>query len=113
MGVECYGISITKDNGYIVTCGTGDDGPLRRHSNRNSQQLKSSETWMALLHRTDINGNEDWQKCYTNQTQNLNNAGEYVITTNDGGYAMYIDTNTWGTADTGGNFGLMLLYPDD
>ena len=36
-----------------------------------------------------------------------------MITTKDYGYAMYIDSNTWGPADTGGNFGLMVLNPDD
>ena len=112
MNTECYGISIATDLGYIVTCGTGVE-PSISDANDSDLQLGSKDTWMALLHRTDVNGNEYWQKCYTNQTQNLNNAGEYVVTTQDGGYAMYIDSNTWGNPGTGGNFGLMTLYSDD
>eukprot|EP01084_Bolivina_argentea_P125142 221747_1 len=108
MSVECYGISITKDNGYITTCGTGYEGP-------NILKLNDENTWMALLHRTDKNGVIDWQKCYTNQTEVLGNAGEFVITTKDWGYAMYMDCGEYGPDAnvTGGNFGLMLLYPDD
>eukprot|EP01084_Bolivina_argentea_P125143 221748_1 len=101
MSVECYGLSVAKDNGYITTCGTGYEG--NGHEN---------PTWMALLHRTDENGKLDWQKPYSNQSTG-NNAGEFVLTTKDWGYAMYIDSNTWGPPGTGGNFGLMLLYADD
>lgn len=104
MSVECYGVSLTKDNGYITTCGSGWEGQVNG--------VEDKYTWVALLHRTDANGKVDWQKAYTNQT-GPNNAGEFVITTKDYGYAMYIDSNTWGPPDTGGNFGLMVLNPDD
>ncbi len=107
MSVECYGVSVTKDNGYITTCGTGWEGQISRDDN-----IGDKYTWMALLHRTDEDGNVDWQKAYTNQT-GPNNAGEFVVTTKDYGYAMYIDSNTWGPPDTGGNFGLMVLNADD
>merc|ERR1711920_510203 len=80
MSVECYGVSVTRDKGYITTCGTGWEGP--------EDNLGDRDTWMAILHRTDGDGNLMWQKAYTNQSTG-NNAGEFVVTTVDGGYAMY------------------------
>ena len=36
-----------------------------------------------------------------------------LVTTKEGGYAMYIDANSYGPTNTGGNFGLMVLQADD
>ena len=104
MSVECYGVSVTMDKGYITTCGTGWEGQVEGQVNG----VNDRDTWMALLHRTDIDGNVQWQKAYTNQSSG-NNAGEFVVTTAEGGYAMYIDANSFGPPETGGNFGLMVL----
>ena len=113
MSVECYGVSICSDGGYITTCGSGWEGQIDDdHDDDDNNGLEDKYTWVALLHRTDSNGEVDWQKSYTNQT-GPNNAGEFVVTTKEGGYAMYIDSNTYGPPDTGGNFGLMVLNPDD
>jgi len=101
VNTECYGVSVTPDDGYVVTCGTGCTG--RHCSARESN-------WMTYVHRTDAAGNALWSKDYS--TQEANNAGEYISTTRDGGYAVYIDANSWGSKSTGGNFGLMLLQPD-
>jgi hypothetical protein len=101
VNTECYGVDTTPDNGFIVTCGTGCTG---RHCSA------KDGVWMAYVHRTDAHGNELWSKDYS--TQDANNAGEYIVTTREGGYAVYIDAQSWGSKSTGGNFGLMLLKPD-
>ena len=108
MNTECYGIWVTKDGGYIVTCGTGIEGP-------EVGGVGAENTWLALLHSTDKDGNELWQKAYTNKTANENNAGEYVVTLDNGEYAMFIDSNSFGPehGQNGGNFGLMVLKADD
>eukprot|EP01084_Bolivina_argentea_P305603 527954_1 len=112
MNTECYGIWITKDNGYIVTCGTGIEPPIGALG---VDKVNDQDTWLAMLHRTDKDGNQQWQKAYTNKTGNENNAGEYVITLNNGEYAMLIDSNSFGPdqGQNGGNFGLMVLQSDD
>jgi hypothetical protein len=101
VNTECYGVDGTLDNGFVVTCGTGCTG--KDCSSKDS-------TWMAYVHRTDADGNALWSKDYT--TQEANNAGEFIVTTRKGGYAIFIDANSWGSKSTGGNFGLMLLEPD-
>ncbi len=74
MNTECYGIWITKDEGYIVTCGTG----IEPDAYGAGGGVTDDGTWLAMLHRTDKNGNQLWQKAYTNKTGNENNAGEYM-----------------------------------
>lgn len=101
VNTECYGVDTTPDNGFVVTCGTGCTG----------QDCSGKDgVWMAYVHRTDANGKELWSQDYS--TQDANNAGEYIVTTREGGYAIYIDAQSWGSTSTGGNFGLMLLKPD-
>lgn len=41
-----------------------------------------------------------------------NNAGEYIVTTISGEYAVYADSQSLGSVDTGGNFAILLLEPD-
>lgn len=102
VNTECYGVDTTADNGFVVTCGTGCTG---------KDCTARDGTWMAYVHRTDENGNALWSKDYSSN-QDANNAGEYIVTTRNGGYAVYIDANSWGPKSTGGNFGLMLLNSD-
>ena len=42
----------------------------------------------------------------------LSNAGEYIIATRDGGYAVYVDSKEWGNPALGGSFALLRLTPD-
>jgi hypothetical protein len=51
-----------------------------------------------------------WQKTYTDRR--VNDAGEYIVTTRPGEYAVYIDSSSWGSPTTGGNFAIMLLGAD-
>ena len=50
---------------------------------------------------------------YTTNDQLQNNAGEYIIATKDGGYAVYVDSQTYGPQGNGGNFAVMKLAPDE
>lgn len=102
--IECYGLQSTPDGGFILTCGTGVEPELH------PKDPASSKIWGALVHRTDTQGFPMWQKTYTNRHKD--DAGEYIITTRSGDYAVYIDSQTWGSPSTGGNFAVMLLDSD-
>lgn len=65
-----------------------------------------------LVHRTDGQGEPLWQANFTDNTQLQQNAGEYIVSTRDGGFAVYVDSQTWGSPDTGGNFAIMKLAED-
>lgn len=106
--VECYGVQATHDGGFIMTCGTGVEPELHPGD---SPRLK---TWMALVIRVDGRGDKLYEQTYTDDVDLKSNAGEYIIATRDGGYALYIDSKgTYGPGSTGGNFALMRLGPDD
>jgi hypothetical protein len=90
--IECYGVQPTHDGGYILTCGYGVKSKTD-HPNETDYDL----TWRALVHRTDSAGEPLWQAAYGNRSSHLSNAGEYIIATRDGGYAVYIDSKEWGT----------------
>jgi hypothetical protein len=102
--IECYGLQPTPDAGFILTCGTGVEPELH------PKDPASSKIWGALVHRTDAQGFQVWQKTYTDRRKD--DAGEYIITTRSGDYAVYIDSQTWGSPSTGGNFAIMLLEAD-
>lgn len=106
--IECYGVQNTPDGGYIATCGTGVEIELHPGD---SQQLA---TWMVLVHRTDSEGNEVWDTTYTSNKGPAykNNAGEYIVTTKAGKYAVYVDSQSYGSDETGGNFAIILLASD-
>lgn len=105
--VECYGVQPTHDGGYILTCGYGVKSKAD-HPNETNYDL----TWRALVHRTDSAGQPLWQTAYGNRSTFLSNAGEYIIATRDGGYAVYVDSKGWGNPALGGSFGFLRLMPD-
>lgn len=106
--IECYGIqTVERDGGYILTCGTGVEPEVHPHDS------DKSKTWRVLVHRTDSAGEVLWQDVYTSNDKLQNNAGEYIISTrNDKGYAVFVDSQSWGPGSTGGNFAIMRLDPD-
>ena len=69
---------------------------------------------MALVHRTDADGQPLWTHNYTTNDgpPYRNNAGEYIVAAADGGYALYVDSQSYGSAATGGNFALVRLASD-
>eukprot|EP00930_Biecheleria_cincta_P002016 TRINITY_DN103094_c0_g1_i1.p1 TRINITY_DN103094_c0_g1~~TRINITY_DN103094_c0_g1_i1.p1 ORF type:complete len:484 (-),score=63.27 TRINITY_DN103094_c0_g1_i1:198-1649(-) len=106
--MECYGLQTTLDGGFIMTCGNGVEGELHP---KDSDVMK---TWMVFVARTDRNGNPLWSGNFTEAEhfKKQNNAGEYIIATRDGRYAVLVDSQTWGSSSTGGNFALMMLGQD-
>lgn len=131
--IECYGLQATHDGGYIMTCGTGvvsahsvatDSGmgcwweinsrpTTPQEPELHPKDSPQSKTWRVLVHRTDGEGEQVWQKTYTNSSSLQNNAGEYIVATHDGGYAVYVDSQSFGSPSTGGNFAIMMLGADD
>jgi hypothetical protein len=105
--IECYGLQATHDGGYVLACGTGVEPEL--HPGDSAR----SKTWRVLVHRTGASGEQVWQTNYTTNDQLQNNAGEYIIATKDGGYAVYVDSQTYGPQGNGGNFAVMKLAPDE
>lgn len=68
---------------------------------------------MVLVVRVDRYGDLLYQQNYTSNTELMSDAGEYIIATRSGRYAIYIDSKgTYGPGGTGGNFALMLLGTD-
>lgn len=106
--IECYGLQTTLDGGFVMTCGNGVEAELHQ---QDSQVMK---TWMVFVARTDENGNNLWSGNLT-EAEHFNlqhDAGEYIVATRDGRYAVYVDSQTWGPKSTGGNFALMMLDKD-
>eukprot|EP01052_Picozoa_sp_SAG31_P017816 SAG31_NODE_1235_length_9198_cov_5.065282_6_plen_446_part_00 len=104
--IECYGLQPTPDAGFILTCGTGVEPELHPHASQ------KDKTWRILVHRTDTNGWQQWQQTYSDNSKLKNDAGEYIITTSTGQYAVYVDSQTWGSPSTGGNFAIIMLEAD-
>ena len=101
----------SSNDGYILACGTGVEPGSHPFD---SVRLR---TWMVLVHRTDSEGKALWQRNYSSNRRSVfgtyrNNAGEYIVATREGGYAVYVDSQSCGNQVTGGNFALMLLGPD-
>ena len=49
--------------------------------------------------------------CLLPNSNGQNNAGEYALSTPDGGAVVLIDSQSYGSAETGGNFALAKLSP--
>ena len=66
--------------------------------------------WDAYLYETDADGATLWAANLTDASAEcINDAGEFVVTARDGGFAVYVDSGTLGRPGTGGNFGLVRL----
>lgn len=97
---ECYGVKTTKDGGFIMACGSGIES---------DRKVKKSplNTWAAYVIRTDSTGKLLWQYIYHTPGQG-HNAAEYVSLCDDGGYILFLDSDTAGKMETG-NFGFLKL----
>ena len=104
--IECYGVAETLDGGYILTCGTGVEPELHPGDSQ------KSKTWRVLVHRTDSEGEEEWDTDYTTNDALKNNAGEYILSLREGGYAVFVDAQSYGPSGSGGNFAILKLAPD-
>ena len=105
---EAYGVQETKDGGFIIAGGSGDEF---RYS-ESGHPAGPSDEWKAYLVKTDGSGNVQWQGLYPPASAGGNNAAEHVNLTSDGGYIVCTDTDTAQGGPRPNNFGLMKIAPD-
>ncbi|MDX1699445.1 MAG: hypothetical protein R3250_02445, partial [Melioribacteraceae bacterium] len=100
---ESYGVRQTPEGGYIICGGTGDEYSYSASGHYSG----SSDEWKVYLVRTDSNGNKIWEGVYPTWSTG-NNAGEYIGLTNDGGYIVFVDTDSQ-SFPAPNNFGFMKI----
>jgi len=103
---EAYGVRQTPDGGYIIAGGSGDE----YFYSASGHPAGPSDEWKVYLVKTDSTGNILWEGIYP-ETSEGNNAGEYIGLTSDGGYIVFVDTDTQ-TPPSPNNFGFMKIAPD-
>jgi hypothetical protein len=105
---EAYGVRQTPDGGYIIAGGSGDEhDPYSGSGHPNG----TSDEWKVYLVRTDGEGNVLWEGIYPATTGRGNNAAEYVGLTSDGGYIVFVDTDTQSPPERE-NYGFLKIAPD-
>jgi hypothetical protein len=100
---EAYGVRQTPDGGYIIAGGSGDEYSY----SASGHPAGSSNEWKAYLVRTDSTGNILWEGIYPT-TSVGNNAAEYIGLTSEGGYIVFVDTDSQAPPDPN-NFGFMKI----
>ncbi len=84
---EAYGIRQTPDGGYVILGGAGDE-----HSySASGHQKGASDIWMAYAVKVDAKGETVWEQVYGSPI--LNDAGEYMGLTSDGGFIIGTDSD--------------------
>lgn len=109
LNTECYGVCSTP-GGLVLTCGTGaHDG----------NACAAEDCWRCLVvvladEAGASGGKVRLVQPFTSNEPDAggNNAGEDVLATPDGGVVVVIDSQSFGTPGTGGNFALMKLRPE-
>lgn len=101
---EAYGVRQTKDGGYVMTGGTGDE---HKYSESGSP-AGASDIWKVFLVKVNARGELEWQATYGSNI--LNNAGEYLGLTEDGGFIIGSDSDSAGREKLEpNNFGFMKI----
>jgi hypothetical protein len=103
---EAYGVRQTPDGGYVICGGSGDEYPY----SESGHAAGPSDEWKVYLVRTDADGTMLWEGIYPTWSIG-NNGGEYIALTTDGGYIVFVDTDTQTPPDPN-NFGFLKLGPD-
>lgn len=103
---EAYGVRQTPDGGYIICGGSGDEYSYSESGHPSG----SSDEWKVFLVKTDSYGNTLWKGVYPN-TSVGNNAGEYLGLSNDGGYIVFVDSDSHSPPEPN-NFGFLKIEPD-
>ena len=101
---ECYGVKTTSDGGFVMACGSGIE-PENRTAKDDPRNL-----WAAYVVRTDARGNLLWEFTYHTPRKG-HNAAEYVNVCRDGGYIVFLDSDTEGKPRPN-NFGFLKIAPD-
>ena len=105
---EAYGVRQTPDGGYILAGGSGDEYDSYHGS---GHPAGPSDEWKVYLVRTDGEGNLLWEGIYPAAADVGNNAAEYIGLTRDGGYIVFVDTDSQ-TPPEPNNFGFLKIAPD-
>jgi hypothetical protein len=103
---ESYGVRQTTDGGYVVSGGSGDEYEYSASGHPSGP----SDEWKVYIVRTDGDGNLLWEGIYPGWSTG-NNGGEYIGLTNDGGYIVFVDTDSQ-TPPEPNNFGFLKTKPD-
>ena len=99
---EAYGVKETSDGGFTIIGGSGDE-----HSySAAGHGMGPSDLWLAYLVKTDSLGNKEWESVYGERSGH--NAGEYMDVTEDGGFIIFSDSDTYGTMKNN-SFGFIKL----
>lgn len=105
---ECYGIRVDADGRYVMAGGTGDEYP----ASDSGHPSGPSDEWKGLLLKADEAGQLVWMEVYGDGAGAGHNATEFLSLTDDGGYLLFNDTDSAGSAQPN-NFGFMKLsYPE-
>jgi hypothetical protein len=86
---ECYGVKTIPDGGFVLACGSG----IEPENVRNRKDPRN--TWAAYLVRTDDKGNLLWEYSYHTPKEG-HNAAEYIALCSDGGFLVFLDSDTAG-----------------
>jgi len=104
---EAYGVRQTKDGGYVIVGGTGDEYKY----SASGSPLGDSDIWQVYLVKVNGKGQLLWQGVYGSSTEN--DAGEYLGLTRDGGFIIGTDTDSAGKEKLKpNNFGFMKIKGD-
>jgi len=103
---EAYGVRQTPDGGFIICGGSGDEYSY----SESGHPAGSSNEWKIFLAKTDSLGNTLWKDVYPS-TSAGNNAGEYLGLTDDGGYIVFVDSDSHSPPEPN-NFGFLKIEPD-
>ncbi len=103
---EAYGVRETSDGGFIICGGSGDEYGY----SGSGHPAGPSDEWKAYLVKTNASGTTVWEAVYPPVSEG-NNAGEYIGLTEDGGYIVFVDSDSR-TPPEPNNFGFMKLAPD-
>ena len=103
---EAYGVRQTPDGGFIICGGSGDEYSY----SASGHPAGPSDEWKVYLVKTDKRGEILWEGIYPPVSVG-NNGGEYIGLTNDGGYIVFVDTDSQ-TPPAPNNFGFMKLASD-
>ncbi len=103
---EAYGVRQTPDGGYIICGGSGDEYSYSESGHPSGP----SDEWKVFLAKTDSLGYTLWMDVYPS-TSVGNNAGEYLGLTEDGGYIIFVDSDSQ-EQPVPNNFGFLKIESD-
>ena len=84
---ECYGVRALPWGGYALACGTGIEPPYTNEDD-------PFNVWRAYVARLSSGGDVLWARTYS--TGEIDDAAEYLVATQDCGFAIFTDSANLG-----------------